>query len=95
MHTATLYAYASAYGVDAVVEGFYSNLSALARHTCDAFNLYNAVVNLGHLSFKQTLQEGGAGARKNNLGVVVVVVNTLDDGTHGFAFVVHVVRNLL
>ena len=61
VYAAALHAYAGSYGVDTVVEALNGNLGALARHACYAADGDDAVVDLGHLSLEQTLQEGRAG----------------------------------
>ena len=95
MHAASLHAHAGSHGVDALVVTLHGHLGSLARHAGYALDGDEAVVDFGHLSLEQPLQEHGAGAREDNLGVVVLVVHPQDDGTDGLALAVLVGRYLL
>ena len=95
MNAATLNTHARSNGVYALVVALNGNLGALSRHAGDASYADESVCNLGYLSLEQSLKECGAGAREYDFGVVVLVVDALDDGTHGLALAVHVARNLL
>ena len=82
-------------GVDAVVVALDGNLGALTGNAGDGTDDDEAVMNLGHLLLKQAAQEVLAGARNDDLGVVVGVVHLLDDGPHDIALAVDVGGNLL
>ena len=95
MHTATLHANAGSHGVDALVVALNGNLGTFARHTGNALDSDQTVGNLGNLGLEQALKEHRTGTAEDNLRVVVLVVNTMDDGTYRLALVILVVRNLL
>ena len=61
MNAATLDTYASAYWIDAVVIALNSYLSTLTRHTGNATNGNQTILNLRNLSLEQSLQELIAG----------------------------------
>lgn len=93
--TAAMNTHAGADGVDAVVEALDSHLGTLTGHTGYLLDGDKAVLNLRDLTLQQTLQEGGTCAGEDNLGVVVLVVNTLDDGQHRLTLAVDISGNLL
>ena len=95
VHAAALHTHAGSYGVDAVIETLNGNLGTLARHARHLADGYQAVVDLGHLGFEQTLQEVGTGAAEHDAGVVVLVLNLLHNSPHGLTLVVVVGRNLV
>ena len=95
MDAAAAHAYTGAYGVDAVVEALHGYLCALAWDACYLANGDDAFGNLGHLGLEQALQEHGACARENDLGVAGAVVHARDDGTRGFALTEEVAGDLL
>ena len=95
VHAASLHSHARSHGVDALVVALHSHLCSLARHACYLTDGNESVGYLGHLSLEQTLEEHRACARKDNLGVVVLVVHTVYDCPDGLALVIGVVRYLL
>ena len=95
VHTASTHADAGAHGVDTVVEALHGHLGALSGDASHRLDGDEAVGNLGHLLLKQMLKELTAGARQDDLRVVVLVVHTLDDGSHRLALAVLVGGNLL
>ena len=95
MHTTTLHTYAGTYRIDTLVVALYSYLGTIAWHTGHTTDGNQTIVDLRHLSLEQTLQEHGRGTRKDNTGIVVLVLHLLDDGTNGLALVIVVVGNLL
>ena len=95
MNTASADTHAGSHRVDALVVAFHRNLGTLARHTRDALDRNQTVVDFRHLGFEQALQEHRTCARKDNLRVVVLVVHAQDDRTHGLTLTILVRRNLL
>ena len=61
MNTATLDTYASSYWINTIVIALDSYLSTLTRHTGNATNGNQTILNLRNLSLQQTLQELIAG----------------------------------
>ena len=66
MDTCSFHTDTSANGVDAVVIGLHSHLGTLARLADNLLDGDEAVVNLGHLGFEQTLQENLGSTRKRD-----------------------------
>ena len=95
MHTATLHTHAGSYGINTVVVALNGNLCALTRHAGNLLNGDQSVVDLGHLSLQQTLQEHGARTAQDDLRVVVLVGHLMDDGTNGLTLAILVGRDLL
>ena len=95
VHAAASDAHAGSHGVDTVVEALHGHLGALARNAHHLMDYNLTVGNLGHLLLQQRFEEGGAGARDDDLGVVVVVGHALHDGTDGVALMIVVGGNLL
>ena len=61
MHTATLHTNAGTYGIDTLVVTLNSHLRTVTRHTGHLLDGDQTVVDLGHLSLQQTLQEDRTG----------------------------------
>ena len=76
MNTITFHANTCSYGVNAVVKAFNSNLSSLTRKACNATNGNQSVADFGHLHLQKAFQEHGTCARKDNLWIIIFVVNT-------------------
>ena len=95
MYTTTLHTYAGSYWVDAVVVTLHSHLGTLTRHTGNAADGNQAVVDFRNLGLEHTLQELSAGTRQDDAGIVVLVLYLLHDGTDGLALTVVVRWNLL
>ncbi len=93
--TAATHTDAGAYRIDTVVIALDSHLGTLSGHACDLLDGNQTVGDLGNLLLQQTLQEGGTGTGEYDLRIVVLVVDTLDDGTHGLALAIHVAGDLL
>ena len=92
---ASLHTDAGSYGVDAIVVAFYGNLGTFAGNACNLLDGDQAVVDLGHFHFEQTLQEDGRRTAQNDFRIVVLVVHTGYHGTGRLTFTVEVARNLL
>ena len=95
MHTASLYTYTGSYGIDTVVVALDSHLGTLTRHAGNAANGDQTILNLRNLGLQHALQEQRTGTRKNDAGIVVLVLYLLDDSTNGLTLVIVVGRNLL
>ena len=93
--TAAAHTDACTYRIDTVVIALDCHLGTLSGHARDLLDGNQTVGDLGNLLFQQTLQEGRAGTGENDLRIVVLVVDTLDDGTHGLALTIHVTGDLL
>ena len=94
MNAASLYAYASAYWVDTLVEAFYSHLSALSWETCYLADSDKSLCDFRYFSFEETLKEERTGTGKYNLRIVVFIIHTSDDSLDGLAFAVLVLRRI-
>ena len=95
MNTATLNTYTSSNRVNTLIEALHSNLGTLTRETGNATDSNQAICNLRNLSLQQALQEDWRCTAQDNLRIVVIVVNTKDDGTYSLALTIHITRNLL
>ena len=95
MNAATLHTNAGSYRIDAVVVALDGNLGTLTRHTGNAANSDQTVLDFGNLSLQQTLEELVRGTAQDDARIVVFVLHLLDDGANGLALVVVVRGNLL
>ena len=95
MYTASLYTDTGSYWVYALIKRLYCYLGTLARHTCYATDGNKTIINLRHFGLEESLQEDGSCTAEDNLWIVVLVVHSQDDGTHGLTFTIYVGRNLL
>ena len=93
--SASLYADACSYGVDAVVVALYGDFRALTGDACHGLDRDESIVDFGHFLLEQAAQEPVVGAADDHLGVVVGVVDALNDGPHDVALVEEVARYLL
>ena len=93
--TRTLHAHAGADGVDAVVIRLDGDLGALTRLADDLLDGDEAVIDLGHLGFKQTLQEDLGGTRQGDHGRAVDAVDAFHDGAESVTFLIDIRRDLL
>ena len=95
VYAAAAHADAGSYGIHAVVEALNGNLGALAGHACDLSNGDDAFGNLGHLGLEQSLQEHGACAREDDLGVAGAIVHACYYGACGLSLAEEVAGDLL
>ena len=95
MDTASLYAYACSYRVDAVVIGLNCNLCPVTRYADDFLDGNQTVENLRNFLLEESFQEYAGGSGKYDARVVVLHLNLCNDGLDGISLAEEVRRNLL
>ncbi|MPN52433.1 hypothetical protein SDC9_200094 [bioreactor metagenome] len=82
MNTKTFHPHAGSNRIDTVVVGFYCHFGPFSRDTGNAFDGDKPVVNFGDFRFKQSFKKYGRCARKNDLWIVVFVLNPGNDSAN-------------
>ncbi len=86
MDAGALDAHTCSHGVDAVVIALHGHLGALAGDAGYGADVDKAVVDFGHFELEEAAQEILARARHCDFGVVVFIVDLLDNGAYCLAF---------